>query len=121
MGKKGALFDTNEFNIENEIKKKPEKQVKSTESEPIHNNIPTMVAVDKPVKKKVGRPKVKTEDETLINIAIPISVYEQMNIAKACYGGNLTKYVNAVIIKDLAENYTKYETINNSLNSFNNI
>lgn len=120
MGKKGALFDTEEFKIENEIKNNPEKQVKIVEPEPIQNNSPTMAAV-KPVKKKVGRPKVKIEDETLINIAVPISVYEKMNIAKACYGGNLTKYVNAVITKDLQENYSKYITINNSLNDFNNI
>ncbi len=119
MGKKGALFDTEEFNIENEIKNKSDKQVPSAGIKPIQKDNSSMAAV-KPVKKKVGRPKVKTEEETVINIAIPVSVIEKMNIAKACYGGNLTKYVNAVIVKDLSEHYSQYLTINNSLNNFNN-
>lgn len=93
------------------------KPVKQTEEETT-NNINNTMAADKPTKKKVGRPKVKTEEETLINIAVPLSVYEKMNIAKACYGGNLTKYVNSVIAKDLQENYSEYLAINNRLNKF---
>ena len=68
-------------------------------------------------KKKVGRPKIKTEPEKTINISIPISVLEKMEVAKAKYGNNLTRYVNAVIQADLDANYEKYLEIQNILNS----
>lgn len=70
------------------------------------------------VKKRVGRPKTKTEETRTINIAVPISVLEKMDVAKVCYGNNLTGYINKLIEKDIAANYNKYETINNSLNDF---
>ena len=37
------------------------------------------------VKKRPGRPRTKTEETRTINIAVPISVLERMNIAKICY------------------------------------
>lgn len=60
-------------------------------------------------KKKVGRPKVKTEECKTINIAIPISTLEKMQVAKVLYRDNLTLYVNTVIEKDLKENFERYK------------
>ncbi len=68
-------------------------------------------------KKKVGRPKTKTEPERTINISVPVSILEKMDVAKVKYGNNLTKYVNAIIKADLDQNYEKYLEIQNILNS----
>lgn len=78
--------------------------------------VETVAAPTKP-KKKIGRPKVKTEPEKTINIAIPISTLEKMDVAKVKYGNNLTRYVNAIINADLEANYDKYLEIQKILNS----
>lgn len=67
-------------------------------------------------KRKPGRPKVKTEETKIINIAVPISILEKMNVAKSCYGNNLTQYINKLIEKDITSNYDTYKNIYNSLN-----
>lgn len=67
-------------------------------------------------KKKPGRPKTKTEPEKTINIAVPISVLEKVDIALAKYQGNLTKYVNEVIRKDLEQNFSDYQQIYDLMN-----
>ena len=41
-----------------------------------------------------------------------------MQIAKVKYGDNLTKYINALIDKDLEENFEKYTEIYNMLNGW---
>ncbi len=58
--------------------------------------------------KRPGRPKIKTEPTKTINIAIPVSVLEQVEIALAKYQGNLTKYINTVVKKDLDNNWSDY-------------
>lgn len=68
-------------------------------------------------RKKAGRPKTKTEPCKTINVAVPVSVMEQIEIAKAKYHGNLTEYVNAVIAKDLKQNMTEYQKISDLLNN----
>lgn len=68
-------------------------------------------------RKKAGRPKVKTEPCKTINIAVPVSVLEQIEIAKAKHHNNLTEYVNAVIAKDLKQNMTEYQKIYDLLNN----
>ena len=75
---------------------------------------PKSISEDK--KKKVGRPKVKTEPEKTINISVPISIIEKMNVAKVRYENNLTKYVNAVIKADLDANYERYLEMQRILN-----
>ena len=70
-----------------------------------------------PVKKKPGRPKTKTEETKTINIAVPVSVLEKIDIAKVCYGNNLTCYINRLIKKDIEANYEEYKNIINSLNN----
>lgn len=69
------------------------------------------------VKKKPGRPKTKTEETKTINIAVPVSVLEKIDIAKVCYGNNLTCYINRLIKKDIEANYEEYKNIINSLNN----
>ena len=73
---------------------------------------------ESPIKRKVGRPKTKTEKTKTINIAVPISVLEKLNIVKACYGNNLTQYINKLIEKDIEANFAEYERITYSLNTF---
>lgn len=68
-------------------------------------------------KRKVGRPRTRTEDTKTINIAVPISTLEKMEIAKNCYGKNLTKYINTLISKDLELNYTNYKDMYDKLKS----
>lgn len=67
--------------------------------------------------KKVGRPKTKTEPTKNINIAVPVSVLEQIEFALPKYQGNLTKYVNTVIENDLKTNMKEYKKIYNILNN----
>lgn len=81
------------------------------------SNIKQNKEVDKP-KSKVGRPKIKTEETKTINIAIPVSTLEKLNIAKKCYGNNLTQYINKLIERDIQINYDKYKNISDSLNNF---
>lgn len=69
------------------------------------------------LKKKPGRPKTKTEETKTINIAVPVSVLEKIDIAKVCYGNNLTSYINRLIKKDIEANYDEYKNIINSLNN----
>lgn len=70
------------------------------------------------VKKKVGRPRTRTEETKTINIAVPVSVLEKMDVAKVCYGNSLTGYINKLIEKDIEIHYDEYVNINNSLNNF---
>lgn len=66
--------------------------------------------------RKVGRPKTRTEEMRTINVAIPMSVFKKLDVAKACYGNSITRYVNKAIERDLESNYSKYESIFNNLN-----
>lgn len=66
-------------------------------------------------KRKVGRPKTKLEPTRNINIAVPVSILDRMGEIKACYGGNMTRYINSLIEKDLEENYQKYKDAINIL------
>lgn len=74
-------------------------------------------------KKSVGRPpldpdgKKKKDYTKTVNIAIPLDTLEKIQIAKVKYGDNLTKYINALIEKDLEANYENYKTIYDMLNS----
>lgn len=67
--------------------------------------------------KCVGRPKTKKGNYKTINIAVEESIMEKLNIAKVCYGNNLTHYINKLIEKDMEENYDNYKHIVNSLNN----
>ena len=80
--------------------------------------IETPAEPQKPEKKKTGRPKTKTEPTKTINIAVPVSVLEKMEIAKVCYSNNQTQYINKLIEKDLEANFDTYKQIFNSLESF---
>lgn len=70
----------------------------------------TVIQEDKP-KRKVGRPKTRKEETKTVNVAIPVSVLEQIDVAKCKYGNSLTAYINAVVAADLKENFSKYKTI----------
>lgn len=69
-------------------------------------------------KRKVGRPRTKTEETKTINIAVPVSVLEKLDTVKVCYCNNLTQYINKLIEKDIEANYDNYKHIADSLNSF---
>lgn len=79
---------------------------------------PAPAAVVPAPKKKRGRPKTKTGPERTINIAIPVEVLEKMDIAKVCYGNNLTAYVNAVIKADLEAHLEEYERIKKTIETY---
>lgn len=89
------------------VKEQPKKTVK------------TDIAVKKVEEspKKVGRPKVKTEPCKTINVAIPVSVLDKIEIAKAKYHDNMTEYINAIIAKDLDDNMKDYKKIYDLINS----
>lgn len=92
--------------FKSKLKQDPKKVTTATES--TEAEAPVEVIETKP-KKKVGRPKTKTEDCKAINIAVPLSVLEKMEVAKVMYRDNLTLYVNRIIEKDLEANYDKYK------------
>jgi hypothetical protein len=71
--------------------------------------------------RKPGRPKTKKEPTKTINIAVPVSMLEKLEVAKACYGNNMTQYVNALIATDIEKNFEQYETIYNGLNNIKHI
>lgn len=68
-------------------------------------------------KGKVGRPKVKTEPTKTINIAVPVSLMEKVEIAKCKYNNNLTEYINAIIRADIEANMDKYNQLYELLNN----
>ena len=59
--------------------------------------------------KKPGRPKTRTEECKKVNIAIPVSVLEKLDIAKESYHGNLTEYINLLIDQDLELHMSEYK------------
>lgn len=66
-------------------------------------------------KNKGGRPRTKTEPCKTINIAVPESIYANINIAKMCYGNNMTLYINRLIEKDLEANLNEYQKVADKL------
>ena len=90
--------------------KKPEKnKVENVKKENDTATNMNMTHSKKEKKATLGRPRTKTEDEKIINIAIPLSVYKKMNLAKLQYNNNLTLYINSLIERDLKENLEKYK------------
>ena len=90
-----------------------------TEEDTVKKTEPEQVAP----KKNVGRPpldpdgKKKKDYTKTVNIAIPLDTLEKIQIAKVKYGDNLTKYINALIEKDLETNFESYKTIYDMLNN----
>ena len=67
--------------------------------------------VDLP-KNKGGRPKTRTEDVKIANIAIPQSVYNDMTeYAIILYNSNMTEYINTLIKRDLEQNIDNYKRV----------
>lgn len=94
----------------------------STEEEPVSaENEDSQEKSKHGTGKPVGRPKVKEGPHKTINVAVPVSMLEQMEVAKVAYGNNLTAYVNAVIRADLSANFEKYLSVQEAINSFNNM
>lgn len=77
---------------------------------------------EKPVKKKAGRRptdpdgRKKKEYTKNVNVAIHLDTFAKMEIAKAKYGNNITKYINTLVEKDLEANYETYKNIYDILN-----
>lgn len=69
-------------------------------------------------KRGKGRPRKKTEPEKMINIGIPESLYQKMEVAKICYGNNMTQYIRKALEKDIELNYQKYQEMANMLKDF---
>ena len=67
-------------------------------------------------KKKVGRPLTKLETMKTINIAVPVSLLDKVNIAKLKYQNNLTKYINHLIEQDLEKNFENYQALAELMN-----
>ena len=82
-----------------EEEQKPAEEPKAVAVEPDTQAVP---------KRKAGRPKTKTEPERYINISVPVLIMDKLDTVKPCFGGNLTAYINRLIVKDLEENYDKY-------------
>lgn len=99
--------------------KNPNTRLENNEQDSnVKENTPSQnISKEKNTKLKVGRPKIKTEETKTINIAVPVSVLEKLNMIKKCYGNNLTEYINILIEKDIEVNYEKYEQVLNSLNN----
>lgn len=94
----------------NELKKPKREKVKTVSNIQKENYAATNTTDTKKEKKKtIGRPRTKTEEEKIINIAIPLSVYKKMNLAKLQYNNNLTLYINSLIERDLDENLERYK------------
>jgi len=111
---KNLKKDTRKMMPEPEEKKTPA-AVQPEEPKPEEKTAPA-AEPEEPKQKKKGRPKIKTEKCKTINIAIPVSMLEKMEVAKLKYSNNLTAYVNAVIKSDLDTNYEQYLEIQRLIN-----
>lgn len=60
---------------------------------------------------KVGRPKKKIGEYKTINIAVPIELLEQIQMASKCKSMSMTEYVNDAIRQDLERNGKTYDAI----------
>ena len=60
---------------------------------------------------------IKKNYTKTINIAVEFDVLEKLEIAKAKYSNNLTKYINTLIEKDLEANFETYQKIYDMLHS----
>lgn len=118
MAKKKSLLNADEFDINTEAQTRESigaVDIVGKSEANTKNNTEKEIAT----KRKVGRPKVKTEDTKNVNVAIPVSTLEKMEIAKECYSKNLTLYINTLIEKDLQENFDKYKGICEQLKQLN--
>lgn len=116
MAKKKALLNADEFKIDEDDQSK---ELIEESNIVVKSNTDSNLKNKTAQKRKVGRPKVKTEDTKNVNVAIPISTLEKMEIAKECYSKNLTLYINTLIEKDLQENFSKYQAICEQLKQLN--
>lgn len=79
-------------------------------NEPIKSNKDTNNNVKDDIEKRNnGRPAKYREPITRLSISMVKSKRAKVDIAALFYGGSTTDYVNALIDKDLAENYEQYE------------
>lgn len=79
-------------------------------NEPIKSNKDTNNTVKDDIEKRNnGRPAKYKEPITRLSISMVKSKRAKVDIAALFYGGSTTDYVNALIDKDLAENYEQYE------------
>ena len=91
---------------------KPKAEAKTAPVKAAPNPAPVKIAVAEKPKNKGGRPKTRTEEVKILNIAIPLSVYNNMNDhAVALFGNNMTEYINSLIKKDLDINLDNYKKI----------
>ena len=98
--------------IKSPAKPSPEKIEQADEPKTAVINQTKSNPVPEPVKNKGGRPKIRTEAVKIANIAIPLSVYNDMTAhALAVYDNNLTGYINSLIRKDLDANLDNYKKV----------
>ena len=72
-----------------------------------------------PVQKRgKGRPRKKVEPEKMINIGIPESLYQKMEVAKICHGNNMTQYIRKALERDIESNYEDYQKAAEALKKF---
>lgn len=98
------MFEPNA--IKKPVKKESDNATQKTDAAAEIQENATQNKASKPA---LGRPRTKTEDEKIINIAVPLSVYKKINVAKIQYNNNLTLYINSLIERDLNENLEKYK------------
>ena len=60
-------------------------------------------------KNPTGRPVKYKEPITRMSISLSESKKQKVDIATLFYGGSVTDYINALIDRDLQENYEQYE------------
>lgn len=115
--KRDSLINSSDFEIGNELKIKENEETNNDNHGLDNENIREtgkLQQVSKSVKKekrKPGRPSTKEEDTKMVNVAVPITLFEKVEIAKTCFDNNVTLYLNTIIEKDITQNYEKYEAI----------
>lgn len=115
--KRDSLINSSDFELGSELKDK-EKEVINIDNQGLINESTgetvKLQQVSKSVKKekrKPGRPSTKDEETKMINVAVPITLFQKVEIAKTCFDNNVTLYLNTIIEKDIAQNYEKYDAI----------
>lgn len=83
-------------------------EIKTNTGDPKTSNKPPESGSTRNVK-KAGRPS--NGEVKHISLAIPVDIFEKTGVAALLYDGNRTKYINALIKKDLEENYDKYSAL----------
>ncbi len=109
---KATVKKTPTSNKNREAGKKSDEEVIIPHPEAVENGTSKEALPENKEKNKGGRPRKRTEPYKILNIGVPVSVYEDVyQYALPLYDNNMTVYINTLIKKDLEANIDSYKKV----------